>query len=96
MDLAEAEGNYKAISSTRLYRVEDWRVQKTSVVVAYFNKALRPNDYLFINSVIVWVLAVIGLAISLSSIWDDLNGLAIGVALLYLGICFLIGSSVVY
>jgi len=54
------------------------------------------NDYLFINSLLVWVAGLIGLAVSLSSVMGSITGLAVAMAWLYIGTVLIIGSAVIY
>ena len=61
---------------------------------AYQKGILRPNDYLFMNSLFAFFASLVIFAIALWATWKDLYALIVCVPFLYLAVSFLIGSSV--
>lgn len=95
MDEAEALGEYQQMACTRLKRVPDWSLRHATWMGGYCAKELRPNDYYFINSMLVAFLSLVALTLALTARWKDSYGLMVGVPILYLGLMLLVASSVV-
>jgi len=61
----------------------------------YVAKELRPNDYIFINSMIVAVVSLLFLTIALYVRWNDSFGFIICFPISYLAVTMIVGASVV-
>jgi hypothetical protein len=87
----------KLIARSRVQRVTDWRVRKsTSWFTAMQKGKLRPNDYQILNSVLMATIAWIGMAVSLFVQYKGIIGLVYTFPFVYVGITIIIGSSVIY
>ena len=98
MDLLEQqEGGMQIIAKSRLMRVSDWRVKKIHWTTAFSNKTLRPNDMQFIFSLLgAFVAWVIGTIIMMSTAESAAQGLVYSVPFIYVTVCVMIASAVIY
>jgi len=78
-----------------LKRVANWKLRHPNWVAGYFAKDLRPNDYMFINSMAAAVVFLVLLTIALTVRWNDSFGLIICFPISYLAISAIIGTSIV-
>jgi len=85
----------KQISYTRLKRIKNWQTSEIGVVQAYYKKLLRPNDYKWINSMILTVVLFVTLTIVLY-ISQGAAGVMKSSTVIYAAILIFVGSSVVY
>jgi hypothetical protein len=95
LDKAEENGEYAQIACTRLKRVTDWRLRHKTWFQGYVAKDLRPNDYIFINSMIAAVVFLLLLTITLVVRWNDSFGFIICFPISYIAISLIIGASVI-
>jgi hypothetical protein len=63
---------------------------------AYVNRNMRPNDIIFINSLIVFVISWLLLVIITATAVDDIFSTVYTIPPFYISLMILIGSSVIY
>jgi hypothetical protein len=96
LDAAERDGDFAKIAVSKLRRVTDWQSRKISWFEAYRAGSLRPNDVKFINAAIVTVVTYLLMAVAAVIDYKGMVGFVICVPVFYVGLCFLIGSMVIY
>jgi hypothetical protein len=96
LDAAERDGDFSKIAVSKLKSVTDWQSRKISWFEAYRAGSLRPNDEKFINAAIVTVVTYLLMAGAAVVDFKSILGFIICVPVFYVGLCFLIGSTVIY
>lgn len=96
LDAAERDGDFSKIAVSKLNSVTDWQSRKIGWFEAYRAGSLRPNDEKFINAAIVTVVTYILMAGAAVVDMKSMLGFIICVPVFYVGLCFLIGSTVIY
>lgn len=86
------------IAYTRLMPVKDWRYKyKGSYYAAYADKALRPNDMQYINSMIGFFICFILMVLFMMAMVEDAKlGFIMCLPMFYITILFLIASTIVH
>ena len=96
MDEAEEFCLFEKMARTRFHRVPDWKIQDLSLIEAYKTSQMRPNDRKFLNSIFFGTLSYLIMTVCVMIDMKSLKGIIIVLPALYVAVCFLIGSSVIY
>lgn len=96
-DEEKDEDFYKKMATTKLKRVTDWRLKpNASWFKALRAGELRPNDEKFLVSLFIGFVLFLVLGFTLLGIGDELQGSITIWPLIYIFICVMIGSAVIY
>ena len=96
LDAAERDGDFAKIAVSKLRRVTDWQSGKMSWFEAYRAGSLRPNDVKLVRAVTATVVTYLLMALAAVIDYKGVVGFVICVPVFYVGLCFLIGSMVIY
>mmetsp|Transcript_25040 Transcript_25040/g.38850 ORF Transcript_25040/g.38850 Transcript_25040/m.38850 type:complete len:213 (+) Transcript_25040:2519-3157(+) len=83
------------MASHRLKRVKNWRMRHKSWIAGYQAGDLRPNDIQFLHA-IVGSIGCFFLLFIIAGAYDGAVGFISPFPMLYIMLCFLIGSTVIY
>jgi hypothetical protein len=96
-ELERQVGGMQIIAKSKLKTVADWRQEKLHWFTALKQGKLRPNDKQFIfsmlGSFIFWVLFSIT---NMATSQDAQTGLVYSIPFLYIMVCILIATAVIY
>jgi hypothetical protein len=97
LDVAmEEEDGLCKIAKSRVKRVIDWKLHHSTWTAAFVALKLRPNDMKFIGSMGISLISFVLITLSLTAQLDGMIGFVMAIPMLYLGVCFMIASSVIY